>query len=146
MKILILCDVLFPQTTGGAGRVARELAIALKQLGNEVQFLTRCTSNIPLVDDIKTTYSPSLGRALSGQQKRIFRKIIERFNSDIVHIHQPLPTFLSVPANFTGSKVYTFHSSWPEELRIKSSPIPRAVREMIAPFLYRIEKQIPIGA
>ena len=142
MKILVLCDVLFPQTTGGAGRVARELATALKKLGNEVQFLTRRTSNSPPDDDIKTIYTPRLGRALAGQQRKIFKNTIEWFNPDIVHIHQPLPAFLSIPATFTGSTVYTFHSSWPEELKIKSSPVPKLVREMAALFLSRIEKQV----
>ena len=110
MKILILCDVLFPQITGGAGRVARELSIALRKLGNEVQFLTRRTAKIPLVDDIKTTYTPSLGGVLSGQQRKIFREIIEQFDPDIVHIHQPLPAFLSIPPPF--HRVHCLHFSF----------------------------------
>lgn len=142
MKILILCDILFPQTTGGAGRVARELAIALGKLGVEVQFLTRRTSNIPSDDTIKTTYFPTLGKALIGEHGRIFTETIERFKPDIVHVHQPLPAFLSIPSHFSGLTVYTFYSSWPEEFKIKSSPIPRRARVMIAPLLSWIENKI----
>jgi len=44
MKILSVCDVLFPQTVGGAGRLAREVTAALKEMGKAVEFLTRQVS------------------------------------------------------------------------------------------------------
>lgn len=142
MKILILCDVLFPQTTGGAGRVARELAIALRKLGDEVQFLTRRTPKILWGDDIKTTYFPSLGRALLGHYGKTFGETIDLFKPDIVHVHQPLVAFLSIPSHFSRFIVYNYHSSWPQEFKIKSSRLPRKVREMFAPLLSRIERQV----
>ncbi len=61
MRVLVICDVLFPQTVGGAGRVAREVTEALKKRGNEVQFLTREVPTSPSedeVNEIKTTYYP----------------------------------------------------------------------------------------
>ena len=41
MKILVLTDVLFPDTTGGAGRVAFHIGLELGKIGHEVHFLTR---------------------------------------------------------------------------------------------------------
>ena len=41
MKILMLADVFYPDTTGGAGRVAYYLSKELSDKGNEVHVLTR---------------------------------------------------------------------------------------------------------
>ncbi len=142
MKILILCDVLFPQTTGGAGRVARELAVALRKTGEDVQFLTRFTGKAPLSDDIKVTYYPPPGKAFPAHYRKIFLETVERFNPDLIHIQQPFPAFLSIPSSFSKPLVYTFHSSWPEEFKMKYSRWPRLLRKIVSPLLVAAEKRM----
>ena len=41
MKILMLADVFFPDTVGGAGRVAYHLSTELSRTGHEVHMVTR---------------------------------------------------------------------------------------------------------
>ena len=142
MRVLVICDVLFPQTTGGAGRLARELATALRELDCEVEFLTRPTSTLPQDDPIKTTYFPKLSRGVMGGHKRAVQRVVEEYQPDILHVHQPLPAFLSLPADSIRPTVYTFHSSWPEEFRIKSSPLPSTLRALLAPLLATVEKSV----
>ncbi len=142
MKILSVCDVLFPQTTGGAGRVARELAVALRKTGEEVQLLTRFTGKAPLSDDIKVTYYPPPGKAFPAHYRKIFLDTVERFNPDLIHIQQPFPAFLSIPSSFSKPLVYTFHSSWPEEFKMKYSRWPRLLRKIVSPLLIAAEKRI----
>lgn len=72
----MLCDVLFPQTTDSAGRVARELANALKRRGTEVHFLTRATSRITAQQDDDTTYYPPLRTGNFLHYHKIFRHLL----------------------------------------------------------------------
>lgn len=46
MKILMLADVFFPDTVGGAGRVVYHLGLELCRKGHEVHILTRNTGGI----------------------------------------------------------------------------------------------------
>ena len=129
MKILVICDVLFPQTVGGAGRVAREVTAALKEKGTEVQFLTReVSTRLPRNDPngIKTTYYPLPLKAFPNRFREIFNETIREFQPDLVHVHQPLPAFLLIPSSFSRPIVYNFHSSWAEEFKIKSSRWPNS--------------------
>ncbi|MBW1862534.1 MAG: glycosyltransferase, partial [Deltaproteobacteria bacterium] len=43
MKILMLADVFFPDTIGGAGRVIYHLGLELSEKGHEVHIITRNT-------------------------------------------------------------------------------------------------------
>jgi glycosyltransferase involved in cell wall biosynthesis len=145
MRVLVICDVLFSQTVGGAGRVAREVTEALKKRGNEVQFLTRkVPHSLSRSDesDIRTTYFPLPERTLPNRFRKMFDEIIRDFQPDIVHVHQPLPAFLLVPSTFSRPLVYTFHSSWAEEFRIKSSRWPHIFRKIVSPLLAKVEKQL----
>jgi len=144
MKILVICDVLFPQTVGGAGRVAREVTAALGEKGNAVEFLTRQVStnfSKNHVNDIKTNYYPLPLKAFPTQFRRIFNETIREFQPDIVHLHQPLPAFLLIPSSFSRPIVYTFHSSWAEEFKIKSSRWPHIFRKIVSPLLAKVEKR-----
>ncbi|MCZ6485096.1 MAG: glycosyltransferase family 4 protein [Acidobacteria bacterium] len=140
MKILSVCDVLFPQTTGGAGRVARELAEAFMKMGAEIEFLTRFTGKASPSQD-KVTYFPPPGKAFPAHYRKIFLTTVERFNPDLIHIQQPFPAFLSIPSSFSKPLVYTFHSSWPEEFKMKYSRWPRLLRKIMSPFLAAAEKR-----
>ncbi|HEY2934929.1 MAG TPA: glycosyltransferase family 4 protein [Acidobacteriota bacterium] len=142
MKILILCDVLFPQTTGGAGRVARELALAIRDRGTEVRFLTRRVPDKAADEGIPTTYLPKPGTSFPSQFRRAFRRTAADFKPDIIHVHQPLPAWLSIPPESSCPIVYTFHSSWPEELKVKASPWPAAVRRLCSVVLANIEASV----
>jgi len=145
MRVLVICDVLFPQTVGGAGRVAREVTEALKKRGNEVQFLTRQVSyslSRNDANDIRTTYFPLPEKTLPSRFRKMFDEIIRDFQPDIVHVHQPLPAFLLIPSTFSRPLVYTFHSSWAEEFKIKSSRWPHIFRKIVSPLLAKVEKQL----
>lgn len=142
MKVLMLCDVLFPQTVGGAGRFARELAQALVAGGDEVQFLTRQTSHSPRKDPIPTHYYPPPGLHSPGHFRRLFRHVDKLFAADIIHFHQPLPAFLSLPSHLGRPLVYSFHSSWPAEFLLKASPLPLPVRRLAEPVLAAIERKM----
>ena len=142
MRILTLCDVLFPQTTGGAGRYARELAEGLVQAGDQVQILTRDTGRRPRRETIPTEYFPSPGMRSPSLFRSIFREIEARFRPDVIHVHQPLPAFLCIPRGFERPVVYTFHSSWPEEFKLKASVLPAILRNLVAPLLARLERRL----
>jgi len=142
MKILILCDVLFPQTTGGAGRVARELGIAFRELGSDVRFLTRSTNHTPVMDEIRTEYFPSTRGALAGGYRKAFRQTFDAFQPQVVFSHQPLGTFLSLPRDFSVPLVHVFHSSWPAEIAVKHSSVPHLVRRALLPLFSRIERSV----
>ena len=137
----MLCDVLFPQTTGGAGRVARELANALKRRGTEVHFLTRATSRFPAQLDSDTTYYPPLRRGQFFRYRKTLRRLLEELHPDVLHVHQPLPAFLCLPQTVSQPVVQTFHSSWSEELKIKSSRWPLVFRRAGSVLYTAIERQ-----
>ncbi len=144
MRVLVICDVLSPQTVGGAGRVAREVTEALKKRGTEVQFLTRQVSNsLSRTDanDIKTTYYPLPLKTFPNRFREIFNQTIREFQPDLVHVHQPLPAFLLIPSSFSPPIVHTFHSSWVEEFKIKSSRWPHIFRKVVSPLLAEVEKR-----
>ncbi len=144
MRILVICDVLSPQTVGGAGRFAREVTTAFGERGNAVEFLTRQVSanrSRNDANDIKTTYYPFVGKAFPTRFRKIFNQTIRDFKPDLVHVHQPLPAFLLIPSSFSRPIVYTFHSSWAEEFKIKSSRWPRVFRKIVSPLLAEVEKR-----
>ena len=143
LKILTICDVLFPQTTGGAGRLARELSEALLRRGVEMEFLTRQPDHsITITGNIPTTYYPKPGINLPSALRRLFRERLRSFNPDIVHIHQPLPAYFAISGTFPKPVVYTFHSPWPEELKLKNSRWPKLIRRAGVPFFRHIEKEM----
>jgi len=141
MRVLMLCDVLFPQTTGGAGRLARELALALHRRGLEVHFLTRATSGPSARGENETTYYPPPGRGSPLEYRRIFYRAAVHYRPDVLHVHQPLPAFLCLRRDVPNPVVQTFHSSWPEELKIKSSPWPLPLRKIWAGVFRMIEQK-----
>jgi glycosyltransferase involved in cell wall biosynthesis len=134
MKILMLADVFFPDTVGGAGRVAYHLSHELSSKGHEVHILTRKTNgeltsyqnldtnlfvhrftspkkdSLPLFfSEIKNSYDLA---------KRLTKKI----PFDLVCAHQSLvatgPLFISHLKQIPF--VYYFHSPWHEEFLVKN--------------------------
>ena len=80
MKFLSVCDVPVPQTTGGAGRVACELAEAFMKMGAEVEFLTRFTGKASPSGD-KVTYFLPPGKAFPGHYREIFLKTVKSLST-----------------------------------------------------------------
>ena len=141
MKILSVCDVLFPQTTGGAGRVARELAEAFMKMGAEVEFLTRFTGKASPSGD-KATYFQPPGKAFPGHYRKIFRETVKRFNPDLIHVHQPFPACLSISSFSSKPVVYNYYSPWSEEFKMKFSLLPRSLRKIMSPLLAAAERRV----
>jgi len=142
MRILILCDVLFPQTTGGAGRVARELGTCFQRKGHDVHFLTRRVDRALSPPDINTTYFTPTGGAAASPRGRIFASVLDSFRPDLLLVHQPLGAFLALPSRLPVPMVYVFHSSWPEEVKVKHSQVPLLIRRLAAPLLTYIERSV----
>jgi len=141
MKILSVCDVLFPQTTGGAGRVARELAEAFMEMGAEVEFLTRLTGK-PSPSGDKATYFQPPGKAFPGHYRKIFLKTVKRFDPDLIHVHQPFPACLSIASFSSKPVVYNYYSPWSEEFKMKFSLLPRSLRKIMSPLLAAAERRV----
>jgi glycosyltransferase involved in cell wall biosynthesis len=142
LRVLVICDVLFPQTIGGAGRVAREVAVALRTRGVELQFFTRDTGKKPESESFPITYFPAPGRSRRSTVRKMFLDEIERFQPDLVHIHQPLGAYLAIPHPLQVPYVYTFYAPWADEFVAKASRIPRSVRQLASPLLKAIEGRV----
>jgi glycosyltransferase involved in cell wall biosynthesis len=155
----MLADVFFPDTIGGAGRVAYHLSRELAKKGHEVHVLTRNPDGNLLshqkieanlfahrffisnreglrffVSEIKNTYR----EAVRAGRKTAF---------DLVCAHQSLVAsgpFLS-GAIRTTPFVYCFYSPWHEEYLVKKRHMqgeaPRSAKS-IAFFMKRLEKRI----
>lgn len=138
MKILVLCEVLFPQTVGGAGRVARALGEGMREQGAVVHYLTRKTDPAS-VEEPGVSFLPRLGPASVLDFRRRFQEVERRFQPDVVHIHQPLSAYLCIPRGYPRPIVYNFHSSWPLEVGIKRSRAPAWLRRGAVPLLKHME-------
>ena len=141
MKVLTICDVLFPHTVGGAGRFAREVAESLLRQGLEVEFLTRRVQS-RLEETIHSEYLPPVWQVPSGAFQRALERQIQRFEPDVIHSHQPLPAYLTSAWSKSVPLVHTFHSSWPEEFKVKSSRWPGAFRAPIAGLYAQFERRV----
>ena len=159
MKILMLADVFFPDTIGGAGRVAYHLSRELAKKGHEVHVLTRNPDgNLPshqkmeanlfahrftipnreglrfFVSEIKNTYR----EAVRADRKLAF---------DLICAHQSLVASgpLLSSAIRTTPFVYCFYSPWHEEYSVKKRHMqgeaPRSSKS-IAFFMKQLEKRI----
>ena len=157
MKLLMLTDVLFPDTIGGAGRVAYSLGFELSKKGHEVHFLTRNPDGnlhsgqmvnpnflvhrfyISQKSPISLTWSEIINSYFS------YKKLIKKLSFDVICIHQSLAATgpLLSGSLFNVPVIYYFHSPWHEEYLIKSSTKkPGSGKRIIASLMRRIEKLI----
>jgi len=132
-SVLVLTDFFFPDSTGGANRVAYYTSRGLAERGHRVRLVTRriSPSHSPYeVVDGFDVYRYDLPRksaiAFQLSARRCIWNILDnlrdkdRFSPDVVIIHQPLlaaavrrhPMLRNIPW------VYTFHSPWREEFLI----------------------------
>jgi len=133
MRVLMLADVFFPDTIGGAGRVAYHLSHELCKRGHEVHVLTRnLEGNLPsqqkmqanlLAHRFNVPAREGLG-FFSSEIKNAHcaaKRASQETDFDLVCAHQSLValgSFLSSSIRNTPF-VHCFHSPWHEEYLIK---------------------------
>lgn len=159
MNILMLTDVFYPDTIGGAGRVAYHLGLELSRKGHEVHVVTR---NIDgrLIQEQQLYPSFYIHRFLSPQKESMYQFLSEIKNSlsvvkrlynkvkfDIACAHQSMiaigPSFSRQFKNTPF--IYYYHSPWHEEYLVKKGEANDGTNSrsrLIAYFMRRIEKGI----
>jgi glycosyltransferase involved in cell wall biosynthesis len=159
MKILMLADVFYPDTIGGAGRIVYHLGLEFSQRGHEVHIITRNTdgkfpSNEELHSNLYvhrffTPHKESLALLLLEIKNSSFmaKQLSMKIEFDIVCIHQSFvaigPLLLDRLKNIP--LVYYFHSPWHEEFLIKKQVKKGIMREWskaIAYLMRWIEKRM----
>ena len=159
MKILILADVFYPDTIGGAGRVVYHLAFELSGKGHEIHVIKRnedekWPSHQELTPSLKVYrfFSPSkesLGLFLSEikNSRQLAKKLTQKINFDLVCTHQSLVAmgpllsrhFRQIPL------IHYFHSPWHEEFLVKKQQDRAKTgtgNKTIAFLMRRIEKRV----
>lgn len=132
-SVLVLTDFFFPDSTGGANRVAYYTSRGLAERGHRVRLVTRRIgpSHSPheLMDGFDVyRYDLAKKSAVAFQlcARRCISNILdtlrdkERFSPDVVIVHQPLPA-AAVKRHPTLRNIpwlYTFHSPWGEEFLV----------------------------
>jgi glycosyltransferase involved in cell wall biosynthesis len=155
MNILLLTDVFFPDTIGGAGRVAYHQSLELSMKGHQVHVITRNPDNkLPACESlnpclhIHRIFTPGddsikliLFEIKGGLQK--IKKLSRNINFHIVCIHQSLaaigPLLSGVLKNIPA--IYYFHSPWHAEFLIKSR-MSGLKTGIIASIMRFIEKRV----
>ena len=133
MRILFLADVLFPDTTGGAGRVAYHLSRELAKRGHVVDVITRNPARmLPSRENLDANLTihrfllpqrESFAVPLSEIKSSVLlaRELGLEVDFDVVCVHQSLVAI--APLLCTSLRniplVYFFHSPWHEEFLIK---------------------------
>jgi len=155
MKILMLADVFFPDTIGGAGKVSYHLGLELSQKGHEVHILTRNTGR-KLLSHERLKRNLYVHRFSSPQKESPYlffselknsyslaKKISHRVKFDIICIHQSM---VAVGPLLSGCLkkipiICYFHSPWHEEYLIKKLK-PSKIDKAVARIMRWIEKRI----
>jgi glycosyltransferase involved in cell wall biosynthesis len=159
MKILMLADVFFPDTIGGAGRVVYHLALELNKKGNEIHVLTRN-------DDGKWPYQQELAPNLfvhrfflpSKESVSLFLKEIRNsyhlakklsleIDFDLLCTHQSLVAMGPLLSRSLKQipLIHYFHSPWHEEFLVKKQQRTRKFskkNKAIAVLMKKMEKRI----
>ena len=150
MRLLLLTETLHPDTTGGAGRVAAGLATHLSAIGHDVRVISRLTEKatssfeerdgyqifrfpvdranpISLFTSTKRGVSESLARATRDWQP------------DIISAEQPHPVFHILDHQLLERVplIYTFYSSWSDELSAKGG-----INHLLVPSATHIESKV----
>jgi glycosyltransferase involved in cell wall biosynthesis len=129
MTALVVADVFFPETIGGAGRVARELAQGLARemavvvvSRNEGGHLApvECADGLE-IHRFLVDRSNGARFFLSAMRNSIalVRRLTRARQFDRLIIHQPLSGIAALPLIKSIPTVYVFHSPWGEEYRLQ---------------------------
>ncbi len=163
MRILILTDVFFPDTVGGAGRVAYHLSNELSLREHEIHVITRNTGG-ELPDHQEINRNLSVHRFLSRRKESFLsflseikctaslnRYLTRDISFDLVCTHQSLvsigPLMSSSLRNIPT--IHYFHSPWHEEFLIKKQrkdTEPGIKESAIAFLMKQIERRILLKA
>lgn len=146
MRILIITEIFHPDTIGGAGRVAAELARGLAAAGHELRVVTRMTAMAAAVSEERDGYrifrypaDPRSPFSILSETRRglheAIRRAVSDWRPDVLDLHQPHAAWHAIALRELAAipSVYTFHSSWADEMRIRSrgfalfAPIARRV-------------------
>lgn len=128
MTIVMLAQVFFPDTIGGAGRYLYELAVGLLARGHRVVILTKQVDQTPdeeVLDGLRILRYGPLARwrdiprawlAIRGH----LRRLAQEQPYDLIAIQQPLPACALLMSRQARRVpwVYHFHSPWAHEFRL----------------------------
>jgi glycosyltransferase involved in cell wall biosynthesis len=159
MKILFLADVFYPDTVGGAGRVAYHLGLELSRKGHEVHIVTRNIDG-KFIEDQKLNPHLFVHRFLSPQKESmnqflseirhslsIVKRLYNKIRFDIACAHQSM---ISIGPSFSRQfkntpLLYYYHSPWHEEYLVKKAETnegTNARNRLVAYFMRRINRKI----
>ena len=159
MRILMLADVFFPDTIGGAGRVVYHLSNELSIRGHEIHVLTRNPDG-KLPDHQKVNPNLFVHRFFSPQKESFLLfireiensyslgiKMAREINFDLVCTHQSLVAIgPSLSRHFKQIPfLHYFHSPWHEEFLVKKQGDrgkPGKKNNAVAFLMRRMEKRI----
>ncbi len=159
MKILMLTDVFFPDTIGGAGRVAYHLSLELSKRGHEVHVLTRNPEgNLPSHQKIEANLFAHRFNVPAREGLGFFfseiknahcaaKRASQETDFNLVCAHQSLValgSFLSSSIRNTPF-VHCFYSPWHEEYLIKKRNMKGETpwsAKIIAFFMKLLEKRL----
>jgi glycosyltransferase involved in cell wall biosynthesis len=129
----MVTDIFFPDVMGGSGRVVNEIGKRLVRRGHNVHILTRRVNrNLPQEANIEGVrvrrYSVNPQNAVAFVASSLinsfqtFRQMLKETSFDLINFHQPLSAFgVSLSSEVKKiPKIYTFHSSWSQEYKIKA--------------------------
>lgn len=127
MRVLLLAEVLHPETVGGAGRVVRELAEHLARSGHDVTLVARAGASRAAppsgVRLIRVPPPRPFAPAAMWAYRAAVRCAIPDERFDVVHHHQPLIGWAAASVGRRGgappARVASFYSSWPAEFVVK---------------------------
>jgi glycosyltransferase involved in cell wall biosynthesis len=163
MKVLMLADVFFPDTVGGAGRVAYHLSYQLGKRGHEVHVLTRNpTGTLPSHEEIDANLFTHRFDISATEGIRFFLSEIKnayhaadgvsrQTELDIVCAHQSLVASGTFISSSIRKKpfVHCFYSPWHEEYLIKKrnrkEKIPWSAKA-VAILMRKIERRVLLKA
>jgi len=163
MNILMLADVFYPDTIGGAGKVIYHLCLELTRKGHEVHIVTR---NVDGKFSEYEQYNPSLfiHRFLSSQNDSInlflseirhssttVKRLYHEMEFDIGCVHQSMVAIgPSFSCRFKNTPfLYYYHSPWYEEYLVKKRDPNGRIKKrdrLIAYLMRRMERRILIKA
>jgi glycosyltransferase involved in cell wall biosynthesis len=135
LKVLMVTEGFYPDGFGGAHTYVYNLSKNMAERGHDVYVLTIKTGKSVLsheiIDGIKVF---RYGTALHGpllfvlrpiasilNSRALFRVLQRKIGFDVVNFHHPLPAFgiSRSPACRNARKVYTFHSSMSEDVKVQ---------------------------
>ncbi|MFZ5799805.1 MAG: glycosyltransferase family 4 protein [Candidatus Omnitrophota bacterium] len=162
MHLIIITEVFFPDRIGGAGRYVYSLAKGLVTQGHKVTVIARQLNALSFRQDIEAieVFRADWEGVFFGLRpfvypfslQRIFREIEKYRSVDGVIFNQPFSTFslLGLKEIKNLKKIYIFHSSWADELRVmrgygRLAPAQLLLRDIEQAVLRRIPRIVVLS-